>query len=101
MLPLTVLAQSDRQTPAERKKAFVSSCNEAGDEKLKDSKSRTIFHEYCECAGETLSNKFADADWDEVAQLSKDGKDSLSNAKMTPIIQPCLDELQRKLQAMK
>lgn len=102
MLPLlivllSVVLLSTSTSREERKKGFVTSCNAEGDRTVTDPEKRRVFHEYCDCAGERVVNKFTESDWKKIDSYQAKGNKEALLKMMTPVIQPCLDELQKKL----
>ena len=79
------------------KASFEKSCNQSGDQQFTDPKARQMFHEYCSCAAEQAVNKFTVAEWQELDKMKKDGREEAVKAKLTPVLQPCLDELTKKM----
>ena len=79
------------------KDQVTKECIEGGDKQFTDPKIRGYFHEYCECSGERTSEKISGSEWKEFDKMKKEGREAEMQAKLMPVIQPCLDELQKKI----
>jgi hypothetical protein len=86
---------SDRKKNLKAK--VTKECIEGGDKQFTDSTMRKYFHEYCECSGEKTSEKLSAEEWKEFEKMKKDGREGEIQAKLMPVIQPCLDELQKRI----
>lgn len=83
-------------TPSKEKlkEQFVKSCMGEVEGKVDPSMKQSM-QEYCECSGEKVVNKFSAS---EMAAFGTMDKDKLQ-AKLMPVIQGCLNELQAKIEA--
>lgn len=82
---------------SEDKKKFVNTCMEQGGNAVADPKMKEYFNEYCECSAEKVLDKYSQKEIDEMeAEAKKTGSGEAMMAKLMPIVQPCLDELQEK-----
>jgi hypothetical protein len=79
------------------KDQVTKECIEGGDKQFTDPKIREYFHEYCKCSGEKTSEKLSSDQWKEFDKMKKEGREAEMQAKLMPVIQPCLDELQKKI----
>ncbi len=92
-----LLLASFSNTRESRKKDFIASCNESGDQQLTEPAQRKLFHEYCDCAGEKIVNKFTEADWKRLEKLQNSGQEDEVKKMTMPIVQTCLTEMRRSV----
>lgn len=79
------------------KKKFVNTCMEQGGNAMADPKMKEYFNEYCECSAEKVLDKYSQKEIDEMeADAKKTGNQEAMMAKLMPVVQPCLDDLQKK-----
>lgn len=81
----------------EKEKAkFVTTCMEQGGNQMTGAM-KGYFQEYCECSAEKVLDKYSQKEIDEMeADAKKTGSQDAMMAKLMPIVQPCLDDLQKK-----
>ena len=96
-LSLCALMTACAPSKSKLKEAVTKECITGGDKQFTDPKIRGYFHDYCECSGEKTSEKLSNDEWKEFNKMKKEGRDAEMQAKLMPIIQPCLDELQKKM----
>ncbi len=77
---------------------LAKECIETGNKQFADSKVKAYFHQYCECSSEKMSDQISQ---EEFNKMKEAGNDAALQAKIMPIVQPCLDELQGKMNAGK
>ncbi len=94
LLPFVLTSCSDKKK--KMKAEVVKECVDGGEKQFSDPKIRGFFHEYCECSGEKIVEKISDEEF----KAMKSKSDAETQAKLMPIIQPCLDELQKKMAAV-
>ena len=82
----------------EFRKMLINECIETGDKQFTDSKVAAYFHQYCECSSEKLSENMSR---EEFTKMKEANNDAELQAKIRPIVQSCLDDLQRKMNASK
>lgn len=96
LLPLSVLAQNKQKTYTEEfKKEFTDACISSATEG--GELSEKLAKEYCACSFELLSQKYT---MDEVTAISEKGEEQSAKI-LREATQPCLEELAKKLQAIK
>ena len=78
---------------------FTKSCIQEADKQTDDPNVRKAVHDYCKCAGEMTSEKLSVTDWTEIDNLKKKGESAAIKAKLMPILQPCEEEMRRKMMA--
>lgn len=82
------------------KKEFIKACNEGGDKQMTTDAAKKVFHDYCECSGEKVADKFSIKELEEFNKLQKTpdpARQQELQTKMMTVIQPCLTELQSKM----
>ncbi len=77
---------------------LAKECIETGDKQFSDSKVKAYFHQYCECSSEKMSEQISR---EEFTKMKEEGNDAALQAKIMPIVQPCLDEMEKKMNAGK
>ena len=81
----------------EEKKKFVNTCMDQGGNQMADPKMKEYFNEYCECSAEKVLDKYSQKEIEEMeADAKKTGSQEAMMANLMPVVQPCLDELQKK-----
>lgn len=102
LLAASVLAvfalQSCSPSKDDMKKEFVKSCEEGGTAQFASlnmpaDKVKTMVHDYCDCSGDKIVNKYSASEIKEFEKLSPADRD----AKLMPVIQPCINDLQTKV----
>ena len=77
----------------------MKECLSGTEKQFTDPKMRGIMNEYCSCSAEKVANTFSDAEIATFDKMKREGNEAAIQAKMMPVIQPCLDELQQKVMA--
>ncbi len=95
----TLAFTSCKPSKAQLKKEIVKECNEGAAKQFTDPKLVGFMKDYCECSGEKAADKLSTQEFEEINKMKKEGREQEMQAKLMPIIQPCLNELQAKMQA--
>ena len=90
---------SCKNAKADLKKTVVKDCTEGAAKQFTDAKLLGYMKDYCECSGDKISEKLSEKDYMDIKKMEKDGREAEMQTKLLPIIQPCLNEMQTKMQA--
>lgn len=78
------------------KAKFVKTCMDQGGNQMTGAM-KGYFEDYCQCSAEKVLDKYSQKEIDEMeADAKKTGNQEAMMAKLMPVVQPCLDELQKK-----
>ena len=78
------------------KAKFVKTCMDQGGSAMTGAM-KGYFQEYCECSAEKVLDKYSQKEIDEMeADAKKTGNQDAMMSKLMPVVQPCLDYLQKK-----
>ena len=81
------------------KAKFVQTCMDQGGKEVTGTM-KEHFRDYCECSAEKVYDKYSQKEVEEMeADAKKAGNGEAMLAKLMPLVQPCLDDLQKKTSA--
>lgn len=89
-------ANDEKTKIAAAKKEFVNSCMEEAVSEDEPEQVRAVFKEFCTCAADNVFKQF---DLATLEKLEAGDEDEMVRT-VQPYMQPCMDELERKLQKM-
>jgi len=82
------------------KQAFIQTCMQQGGAAMAGDM-KSAFEEYCKCSAEKVLDKYSKKEIDEMeAEARRTGNGQAMMAKLQPVFQPCLDDLQAKAMKM-
>jgi hypothetical protein len=79
------------------RKMIVSECITSGIPQFQNPEAQARLREYCECSAEQISEKISRK---EFMKMKEGGDEAEMKAKLLPIIQPCVEEMQHKIPAI-